>query len=61
MELGSIGLGLVREGVTGCPVPDATEFWIPPAGDPRRASGRGKKVMNYAKHTPQANVLMVKK
>lgn len=38
MELGSIGLGLLREGAVGWLVPEATELWIPLPGDPRSAT-----------------------
>lgn len=38
MELGSIGLGLLSDGVFCWPVPtEPMEFWIPPAGEPKRA------------------------
>lgn len=44
MELGSIGLGLLSDGVFCWPVPtEPMEFWIPPAGDPKRAIKREKK------------------
>lgn len=35
-----MGLGLLRDGVTGWPVLEAIEFWMPPAGDPRSATKR---------------------
>lgn len=43
MELGSIGLGLLSAGVLCWPVPtEPMEFWIPPAGDPKRATEKRK-------------------
>lgn len=41
MELGSIGLGLLSDGLFCWPVPtEPMEFCIPPAGDPKRAIKR---------------------
>lgn len=63
MELGSIGLGLLNEGVFCWPVPtEPIEFWIPPAGDPRRATykewnikGSQNKINTATKQTNKAN------
>lgn len=54
MELGSIGLGLLREGAAGWPVPEAIVFWIPPAGDPRSATKNKNKNKNHHHHHTHA-------
>lgn len=59
MELGSIGLGLLSDGLFCWPVPtEPMEFCIPPAGDPKRAIKRkdNRKLKIYKdnqKHDPK--------